>query len=433
MGRLDKTFKPKLNEGINWEKFNKLVSNEPSGWEKDFEFREKHKSEIDAKDKKHIDILSKFKTFSVFEKELNNKKYLFGYPDENGNFTVADFVAWRGGDYDNKDVYLGYSKEDAENIQPIFEADLNEQSSGNNKSFTINLFDEEDEVHFEFDNYSNNGALAVELVTTDGESYGMLSVNLPDSQILSKDEFFLKDWSENEDLARELIKMGVLIPTGKQSSGKFIMAKSYKVSPEYANGIKEGWGKNLAAGAMMGAASMMPMNVQAQQNTGVDNNKTEITKDKDANRFQKRYQSYEIAMKEYAQFKKENPNYDSNKKIYGELMQWKKQLENERNKTYKFGGAPQVNEANYDPDPNYTHYAVLKSNNKIINGWDYNGYDSEELRLDKKHYFFNDIADMDIDTKQVAIYTKRTLEKRGINPSDWNYWAKSDEMPFVGM
>src|SRR5690606_35647277 len=119
----------------------------------------KHKSEIDAKDKKHIDILSKFKTFSVFEKELNNKKYLFGYPDENGNFTVADFVAWRGGDYDNKDVYLGYSKEDAENIQPIFEADLNEQSSGNNKSFTINLFDEEDEVHFEFDNYSNNGAL----------------------------------------------------------------------------------------------------------------------------------------------------------------------------------------------------------------------------------------------------------------------------------
>lgn len=40
---------------------------------------------------------------------------------------------------------------------------------------------------------------------------------------------------------------------------------------------------------------------------------------------------------------------------------------------------------------------------------------------------------MGIDTKQVAIYTKRSLEQRGINPSDWNNWAKADETPFIGI
>ncbi len=317
-------------------------------------------------------------------------------------------------------------------VDSSFKHKLNENFQ-NSKSFIINLWGEDDEVHFEFDNYSNNGALAVELVTTDGEPYEMISVNLPDSELLPKDEFFLKDWSENEDLAKELIKKGIIIPTGKQSFDRFIMAKSYKVSPEYMNsGVEEGWGKNLAAGAMMGAASMMPMHAQTQ-NTDINKNKPEIATTKADNRYQKRLDSYNLAMKEYNQFKKENPNYDSNGIIYKELMQWKKQLDNEQKKTYQFGNASQVNEVNNAPDPNYTHYAVLKSNNKIINGWDYNGYDSEDLRQYKKDYFFNDIADMDIDTKQVAIYTKRSLEQRGINPSDWNNWAKTDEMPFVGM
>ena len=129
--------------------------------------------------------------------------------------------------------------------------------------------------------------------------------------------------------------MGAIIPTGKRTSSGFIIAKSYKIAPEYNNGVEEGWGKNLAAGAMMGAASMMPMNVQAQ-NTGTDDNKIEITTDKDVKKFQKRLQSFELAMKEYEQFKKENPSYDPNKQIYNELMQWKKQLDDEHNKTYKY-------------------------------------------------------------------------------------------------
>jgi len=75
-------------------------------------------------------------------------------------------------------------------------------------------------------------------------------------------------------------------------------------------------------------------------------------------------------------------------------------------------------------NPKYTHFAALKSNNKIVNGWDYSDYDSEELKSAKKEYFFQDIQDMDIDPKLVAIYTRKYLEKKGINPFDTNNWYK---------
>ena len=127
-----------------------------------------------------------------------------------------------------------------------------------------------------FDIYQNNNALAVQLVTVDGEPYATISTNLPESASLSPTEFFLKDWSENEPIADALIQKGIIKPTGKQASSGFVTAKSYTVVSDY---LEEGWGKNLAAGAMMGAASMMPMNVQAQ-NTGVDKNKIDEVKDK---------------------------------------------------------------------------------------------------------------------------------------------------------
>lgn len=72
-------------------------------------------------------------------------------------------------------------------------------------------------------------------------------------------------------------------------------------------------------------------------------------------------------------------------------------------------------------NPKYSHFAVTKAG-KIVNGWDYSGMDPEELKSFKKDYFFNDIVEMGIDPKTVAIYTTRTLQKRGINPFDSNNW-----------
>jgi hypothetical protein len=94
------------------------------------------------------------------------------------------------------------------------------------------------------------------------------------------------------------------------------------------------------------------------------------------------------------------------------------------NPTMKINLNENIQEANAGINPKYTHFAVLKSNNKIVNGWDYNGHEQSELNQFKRDYFFNDIADMGINPKLVAIYTKRTLENRGINPLDTNNWFK---------
>lgn len=71
------------------------------------------------------------------------------------------------------------------------------------------------------------------------------------------------------------------------------------------------------------------------------------------------------------------------------------------------------------PDKKYTHYLIRKSDNKILNGWDYTGYDTEDI----KYYTKIDIADMDINPKDVKILSKRFLEKSGINPQDWGNWS----------
>jgi hypothetical protein len=94
------------------------------------------------------------------------------------------------------------------------------------------------------------------------------------------------------------------------------------------------------------------------------------------------------------------------------------------NPTMKINLNENIQEVRSGINPKYTHFAVLKSNNKIVNGWDYNGHEPSELNQFKVDYFFNDIKDMDIDPKLVAIYTRRTLERKGINPLDTNNWFK---------
>ena len=75
-------------------------------------------------------------------------------------------------------------------------------------------------------------------------------------------------------------------------------------------------------------------------------------------------------------------------------------------------------------NPKYTHFAILKSNNKIINGWEYGDIDVEDLKSDKEHYFYYDIKDLDLKPKDVKILTRKALERRNINPFDTNNWHK---------
>ena len=84
-----------------------------------------------------------------------------------------------------------------------------------------------------------------------------------------------------------------------------------------------------------------------------------------------------------------------------------------------------IKESEMAPDENYTHYAVNKSTGKIVNGWDYSGYDSSELRAFPKDYFFIDLEDMEMNPKDYKILGKATLLRRGIDPQDWNNWAQA--------
>ena len=73
--------------------------------------------------------------------------------------------------------------------------------------------------------YQNGGGLALELVDDSDESIAMLSVNLPESsQFLGEDEFFVKTWSENEEIAEDALASGIFRDTGRTCDG-FLRAK----------------------------------------------------------------------------------------------------------------------------------------------------------------------------------------------------------------
>lgn len=76
----------------------------------------------------------------------------------------------------------------------------------------------------------------------------------------------------------------------------------------------------------------------------------------------------------------------------------------------------------------YTHFAVEKRTGKIITGWDYKGFDQEELNSEKKYYFHNYLKDIlsDVDSIFVAsdysILTRQKLVNKGVNPFDQKNW-----------
>jgi len=60
----------------------------------------------------------------------------------------------------------------------------------------------------------SNGQLAVLMRDKDGEPLAELSV-MRDSVELAPDEFIVKDYSENTDLAQELLKLKLFVPTDR--------------------------------------------------------------------------------------------------------------------------------------------------------------------------------------------------------------------------
>jgi len=78
----------------------------------------------------------------------------------------------------------------------------------------------------------------------------------------------------------------------------------------------------------------------------------------------------------------------------------------------------------------YTHFAIMKSNNKIADGWDYSElYDEETRSYDNasiKEYTKLDLTDNFPENKpsDFKILTRKSVEKMGLNPKDTNNWYK---------
>lgn len=68
----------------------------------------------------------------------------------------------------------------------------------------------------------------------------------------------------------------------------------------------------------------------------------------------------------------------------------------------------------------YTHFALDKATNKIVNGWEYKDLDKESIA----YYVKGDLKDMDIKPAEVSILTAQALKKRGIDPFTWDSWKK---------
>ena len=120
----------------------------------------------------------------------------------------------------------------------------------------------------------------------------------------------------------------------------------------------------------------------------------------------------------------ERKNIAIRKKYPGKSREWYEAMldtfyENKENKKKA------LTEESFQNNQGYSHFAVNKTTNKIVNGWDYADYDPNELRQFKNDYFTRDLIDYDLDPKQYKIVTGKYLLRQGIDPNDNNNWANS--------
>ena len=75
-------------------------------------------------------------------------------------------------------------------------------------------------------------------------------------------------------------------------------------------------------------------------------------------------------------------------------------------------------------NPEYTHLAVNKFTNLIVNGWDYSNEDPQDLKQFKNDYFIIDLKDYGFNPKVYKIITSKFAAKNGINQ-----WSNTGVFP----
>ena len=99
------------------------------------------------------------------------------------------------------------------------------------------------------------------------------------------------------------------------------------------------------------------------------------------------------------------------------------------NKGYEFKKNKKVQENTMGKminESNATHFAINKKTNKILESWNYEGYDHSELKNFKKEYFTKDIKRSYPNLKEsdYVVVTKTKLHKNNLNESSKADWQK---------
>jgi hypothetical protein len=76
-------------------------------------------------------------------------------------------------------------------------------------------------------------------------------------------------------------------------------------------------------------------------------------------------------------------------------------------------------------NPDYTHFAIDKETNKIVNGWE---YDSDMDKESIAEYCKMDIIDMDLEPKDIKINTTKFLKSKGIDPFNTDNWINLTDL-----
>jgi hypothetical protein len=76
-------------------------------------------------------------------------------------------------------------------------------------------------------------------------------------------------------------------------------------------------------------------------------------------------------------------------------------------------------------NPNYTHFAIDKETNKIVNGWE---YDSDMDKESITYYCKIDIIDMDLNPKDIKVLTTKFLMSKGIDPFNTDNWINLTDL-----
>lgn len=115
----------------------------------------------------------------------------------------------------------------------------------------------------------------------------------------------------------------------------------------------------------------------------------------------------------------------SNKKLFDMY----KKIKDAVNKGYEFEKNKKVQENTMGKMMNEsksTHFAINKNTNKILESWNYEGYDHNELKEFKDEYFTKDVRNKFpfLNEKHVTVVTKENLTKRKLNENSKSNWQK---------